>query len=341
MSEPVVSILMPVWNAADTLEESLASILGQTFTAWELVCVDDGSTDGTPEMLERWRRRDHRVRVLRRRRRGISAALNAGLAVCRGEWIARMDADDRMLPGRLEAQLEFAQTHPEIALTGGLVRHVADPAQMPNTTGMERFVQWVNSVVTPEEIRRDLLVDCPVPHPTFFLRRSLLVEMGGYTLEPVPEDYDLVLRLYRRGLVAGKVPQEVVEWTDRPGRASRTHPAYSIGALRELKIRHLCLTDLAGVRPFIVWGAGDVGKRFVLCLQKHGRQPEAFVDLDPRKFGKVIHGCPVWTPEEFLQRRGEGWLTLCAVGAPGAREDIRKWMRSAGLSEERDFRFVA
>ncbi len=341
MSAPAVSILMPVFNAEATLERAMTSILEQSFTDWELVCVDDGSTDATPGLLERWRARDRRVRVLRRRHRGIPGALNAGLAECRGEWLARMDADDRMLPGRLEAQLEFASSHPEVALTGGLVRHAADPEQLPNTTGMQRFVEWVNSVVTPEEIRRDLLVDCPVPHPTFFLRRSVLLEAGGYTLEPVPEDYELVLRLHRRGLAAAKVPREILEWADLPGRASRTRPAYSIGALRELKVRHLCLTRLSGEKPFIVWGAGDVGKRFVLCLQRHGRHPAAFVDLDPRKFGKVIHGCPVWTPEQFLERREPGWLTLCAVGAPGAREDIRGWMRSAGLAEERDFLFVA
>jgi len=332
---------MPVWNAEATLEDALASVREQSFQDWELVCVDDGSTDSTPEILERWRRRDRRVRPLRIEHRGISGALNAGLSVCRGEWIARMDADDRMLPGRLEVQLGFARSNPGIALTGGLVRHAADPARLPNTTGMERFVRWVNSVVTPEEIRRDLLVDCPVPHPTFFIRRSLMLQLGGYTSEPLPEDYDLVLRLHRAGLAAGKVRREVLEWRDRPDRASRTRPAYSIGALRELKVRHLCLTELPGPRPFVVWGAGDVGKRFVLCLQRHGRRPAAFVDLDPRKFGKVIHGCPVWTPEEFLARRRQGWLTLCAVGAPGAREDIREWMRSRGLAEERDFLFVA
>lgn len=341
MREPVISILMPVFDAERTLTEALTDIRGQSFRDWELVAVDDGSTDASAQILEAAGREEPRVRALRREHAGIAEALNAGLQACRGEWIARMDADDRMSPERLEAQLEWAKAHPDVALTGCLVEHLYDPEEMPNTTGMLRFIRWVNSLRTPEEIGREIFVDCPVPHPTFFLKKETLEVLGGYRAGEEPEDYRLVLEMHSRGLRMGKVDRVLVGWRDSAGRASRTRAAYSAAAFRRMKVEYLRRLWLPERQEFYQWGAGEVGKRMLRSLQEQDLSPLALVDLDPRKIGQVIHGCPVWSVEQLFTEWPEGPKVLCAVGAPGARADIRARMALEGRQEGQDYLFCA
>ncbi|HBI28684.1 MAG TPA: glycosyl transferase family 2, partial [Deltaproteobacteria bacterium] len=104
MSAPLVSVLMPVRNDARILPECLTDLAAQTLRDWELVVVDDGSTDDSPALLKSWADRDARLRIFTTPPQGIVPALNTGLAECRGRFIARMDADDRMRPERLERQ---------------------------------------------------------------------------------------------------------------------------------------------------------------------------------------------------------------------------------------------
>ena len=121
MIEPRVSVLMPAWNAERFLDEAVASVLEQTLRNFELIAIDDGSSDGSKRRLEEWASRDSRVVVLSRPDTGfsgIAGALNDGLERARGEYIARMDADDVCYPERFERQVEFLDRHPECALVG-------------------------------------------------------------------------------------------------------------------------------------------------------------------------------------------------------------------------------
>src|ERR1051325_1151561 len=110
---PTVSVLLPVYNAERYLESALQSVLGQTFSDFEVIAVDDGSKDNSKKILERFAANDPRIRVISRPNTGIVGALNDGLAVARGEFIARMDADDVALPGRFQAQLDYLRGHPD------------------------------------------------------------------------------------------------------------------------------------------------------------------------------------------------------------------------------------
>jgi hypothetical protein len=120
---PAISILLPCHNAEATLEEALASLAAQTHPDFEIVVVDDGSTDASPEILAAWAGRDGRFRVIRMEHGGIVAALQAGLAACRGDLVARMDADDRCTPDRLVKQARFLRATPDVDVAGCLVEH--------------------------------------------------------------------------------------------------------------------------------------------------------------------------------------------------------------------------
>lgn len=136
---PAISIVMPLRDAAATLERALDSILTQTWTDWELIAVDDGSVDATPDILRAHAGRERRVRVLTTAPCGIAAALQTGCDAARGVWIARMDGDDLMQPGRLAGQWDFAQCHPGLGVVSSLVGYVGD------APGYAAHVDWLNA----------------------------------------------------------------------------------------------------------------------------------------------------------------------------------------------------
>ena len=155
---PLVSILMPIRDDLRTLPDCLESIQKQSLKDWELVAVDDGSSDGSGEFLQETAAKDSRIRVLRERPRGIVAALNSGLAACAGSYVARMDADDRMRPERLEIQLAFLQRETQVDFCGSRVEPFTEEG--PVSLNVQRYHDWSNSLLTDEEIHRDLL---PIP----------------------------------------------------------------------------------------------------------------------------------------------------------------------------------
>jgi glycosyltransferase involved in cell wall biosynthesis len=329
----LVSVLLPARDAAATLEEALESIRAQTHRDWELIAVDDGSQDTTAAILERAARQDSRFRVLTHAAgAGIVASLNAALAAARGSVIARMDADDISLPARLERQLALLEAGAAEVL-GCQVSYFPEEAV---AGGARRYQDWLNSLTTPEEHARDLFIECPLAHPTFMLPRALLESVGGYRARGWPEDYDLLLRLWRRGARLAKAPDLLFRWREAPGRTSRVNPDYSPEAFRRCKAHHLCRSFLAGGRPALVWGGGPFGKLLARELIAQGVPLRGFVDLSPRRIGQVIYGAPVLSQPEAFRLQGQAF-GIAAVGQSGAREEIRAAMAAAGWVEGVDF----
>jgi glycosyltransferase involved in cell wall biosynthesis len=193
MSTPLISVVMPVYNAERYLSEAVDSILAQSLGDFELLAVDDGSKDASKTILEGYASRDARVRVLSRPNTGIVGALNDGLAVARGEFIARMDADDWVTPDRFAKQLAFLRAHPEHVCVGSYFNYMdADGA----------LIKWNPRETDPAAIERVLLSGDggALIHPVIFLRRSALEKTGVYRAEAQwVEDLDLYLRLARVG----------------------------------------------------------------------------------------------------------------------------------------------
>jgi cellulose synthase/poly-beta-1,6-N-acetylglucosamine synthase-like glycosyltransferase len=333
---PLVSVLLPVRNGESHVDAAIESMLRQTLTDLEVLVVDDGSADGTPDRLEDWAARDRRVRVLTQPARGIVTALERGRAEARGRWIARMDADDVSEPRRLELQREAMASDPDLVACGCRVRY------FPRTelgSGSLRYERWINDLVSPADIERDLFVECPLAHPTFFLDAEALERAGGWRDVGWPEDYDLLFRLRAAGGRFGKIPAVLHAWRERPDRLSRVDPRYTPDAFRRCKVHWLLRDPRAAKREIVVWGAGPTGKRFARELGRQGRPVAAFVDLDPRKLGKRIHGAPVVSPPGI--GAFEGAFCVAAVGQAGAREEIRGALTEAGWRECADFVAVA
>lgn len=192
---PNVSVILPVWNGEAFLKPAIESILGQTLASLELIVIDDGSTDGSAAIAEEFASGDDRVRVLRRPHEGLSAALNAGIAAARGEYVARMDADDVSVPDRLQKQVAYLDAHPACVAAGAWIEVVDEAGRH---LGLKTFV------TTHDEISAALLRGIsPIAHPTVVARRDALRAAGGYDGQRYPsEDLDLWFRLGERGELA-------------------------------------------------------------------------------------------------------------------------------------------
>ncbi len=182
---------MGVYNGERHLDAAIASIVGQTYRSWELILVDDASTDSSLAVAMSWREHDARVRIIEHRtNRGLAVTLNDAFAVARGEFIARMDADDVSLPRRLDRQVEFLDAHPDVAVVG---------------TGAE-FVDADGRGLGPghlyeqhDDIAANIYRTTPLIHPSVMMRRSFLEWLGGYDVRlRRAQDADLWLRGYRR-----------------------------------------------------------------------------------------------------------------------------------------------
>lgn len=268
---------------------------------------------------------------------GLSAALNAALGAARAPLVARMDADDRAHPERLERQVRRMESEPELHALGCRVRLLADGPGRRG--GMRRYVAWQNRLLADAAIRRDLLVESPLVHPSVVLRRSAVLALGGYTEEPVPEDYELWLRGARAGWRFAKCPEVLLEWRDRPDRLTRRDPRYGRDRFERLKLEALVRGPLVAGRGVVVWGAGPIGKGWARRLTASGHRVLAFVEVAPRRLGQRIAGAPVVPVGEATGFAGA--LHLAAVGQPGARDRIRRAAARLGLREGADLVAVA
>jgi glycosyltransferase involved in cell wall biosynthesis len=186
-----LTVLMPVYNGDRFLVEALESIRSQTFRDYEFLIIDDGSTDGTPEILARYAAADDRIRVLTQQNRGLIASLNRGFLESTGELIARMDADDLARPQRLSAQIEFLRANPRITLVGSAIE-VIDSQGRPSQT--------ILLPETPQHLRTHMReLGCALAHPTVMFRRQAVLDVGGLRLAyRHAEDYDLWLRMLEK-----------------------------------------------------------------------------------------------------------------------------------------------
>jgi len=332
--------VLPVYNGATTLEAAIDSLQRQTCTDWELLAVDDGSTDDTRQWIEARARKDLRIRVLPQPHRGLVPALQAGLAAARGRFIARMDADDIADPERLEEQWNFLQRRPEVGVAGTLVGFGGDPQE---AEGFARHVDWMNSLVEVEPIALNRFIESPLAHPSVMFRSELVARHGGYREGDFPEDYELWLRWLDAGVAMAKVPRVLLTWNDSPGRLSRTDGRYDLEAFYRCKAGYLARwleRHVAPDRPVVVWGAGRPTRRRAEYLTEHGVILAGYIDIDAQKIGKTFRGRLV-NPPLALQGANPRPFVLGYVARRGAREWARSHFHACGYVEGRDFLMAA
>jgi len=337
----LISVILPAYNAEKTLAEAVTSTLNQTHKDLEVILIDDGSQDGTLALARDLAKIDPRIRVYARHHEGLPAALNYGLSQARGAWIARMDADDIMLPRRLKAQLEYIRNscRPNETILGSQVEIFSETQDNP---GWSRYQSWLNGLINAQEHRTDIFIDAPIAHPTYFANKDVFKRLKGYRQGPFTEDYDLLLRADETGINLEKVPEILLRWREHEQRLTHTSETLSEQGLRRLKVQHLRRrhqnTSLGANRAWTIWGVGPKGKRWLKLLLEAGLPVVAAVDIAKNKHGRSLRGGKIPVHEvSWLEQHSARPFVLLTVATQGARKIQREHLTKLGWVEGLDF----
>lgn len=244
---PQVSVVMPVYNARPYLSDAIESVLGQVLGDFELIIVNDGSSDGSAEVIDRYAKADSRIVVVHQANQGIVSALNNGISRARGPFLARMDSDDIAMPMRFAHQVGFLRDHPDYVLVGSRVQCIDRKRRVV----AEDFL--LNS---HEELEASLLRGCsPVAHPSVMIRREAVVAAGGYRREfQLAEDFDLWLRLLDVGRLYN-LPEVLLKYRIHPTSLTSSRWAECVQATRNALLQ-ACERRGVGVPPIWMATAG-------------------------------------------------------------------------------------
>ena len=239
MKNPKVTVLMSVYNGGKYLREAIESILNQTFKDFEFLIIDDGSTDRTPEILQSYD--DPRIKIINNERNiGLTKSLNKGLKMARGEYIARMDADDISMPERLEKELTTITNDKEIGMVTSWIDEIS---QIVTHSDYSTRVRTTNF---PEEIFYTLLFHNCIAHSTVLFNKELVLSLGGYDESyEQSQDYDLWIKLSRVSKIV-KLREVLVRRRSHENTISRTNIQQKVNA-DKIFLKNICHTQLQWV----------------------------------------------------------------------------------------------
>lgn len=333
MKNKLVSIIMPVKNTSRYLEECLNSILYQTCINWELLAVDDNSTDDSFNVLEKYAATDNRIKVLKNNGNGIIPALQLGYSKSSGQFITRMDSDDIMVAEKLsEMTMQLVENGiGNIAL--GLVSYFSKDGI---GEGFSKYEQWLNGLISKGESFNEIYKECAIPSPCWMMYREDFEKCGGFSHNVYPEDYDLAFRFYENKLKCLPASKVLHQWRDYPTRTSRTHEHYADSSFIEIKLHHFLKLDYEVNKPLVVWGAGKKGKLTAeLLLRKN--IPFHWICDNPKKIGKDIYNQKLLSFTEL--ENIENSQSIITVASPEAQKEIVSYFNERNYLPMADYFF--
>jgi glycosyltransferase involved in cell wall biosynthesis len=211
MSSPQISVVLPVYNGGVFLSKAIESILNQTYADFEFIIINDGSKDGSKELIDLYAAQDNRIIAVHQENAGLVASLNRGVALAKAPLIARMDADDIAFPERFAKQFAYLQQHPDVVVLGTSIRLIDEN---------EKPIYDMRYPVRAKEVAKSMFRTNPMAHPTVMMRTDIVREAGGYNpLYQYNEDYDLWLRLSEKYKLAN-LPDIYLLYRQHPHKVS-------------------------------------------------------------------------------------------------------------------------
>ena len=328
---PEISVILPFYNAQETLETAVISILKQSFTDFELLLINNNSVDKSIELASKLAQKDNRIQILHEKKQGIVPALLKGLHYSTGQYIARMDADDISLPNRFELQHKLLENRQDIGLVASCVKLF--PAKTSNR-GLCHYVNWQNQILTHEDILIKSFVESPVIHPSIMFRKKIARKYGYYRDGDFPEDYELFLRWLHAGVKFSKIEKVLLHWRDKSNRLTRTYERYNKEAFFQTKLKYITkyIKHVNANYPEVYgWGAGQLAKKRRRILEYEGLKFKAIFEVDPAKIDnkEILHYSEI--PE-----RGDIFI-VSLVSNKGAGEKIKKYLSFIDYVEGKDF----
>ena len=290
MKKPLISILMPVKDASAFLVECISSILNQTYSNWELIAINDHSTDNSIEILNQYNHKDSRISVYNNKESGIINALQLALAKSTGSYVTRMDADDIMSKEKIQELITMLIHKKGGYVATGCVKYFSTEKNL--NEGYINYENWLNNLTINEANFSEIYKECVIPSPCWMMKKEDLIQIGGFNSSIYPEDYDLAFRMFYGGIKIAGSKKILHHWRDYPHRTSRTNLNYSNNAFPKIKTHYFINNELDKGKNLILWGAGKKSKAIAQILID---QKVAFLWItnNPKKIGKKIYGCSI------------------------------------------------
>lgn len=333
MSQPLVSILIPYKNTSAYIKECLDSILEQTYTNWEVIAVDDSSTDKSLQIVQNYTERDSRIQTYPNKGSGIIAALRTAYDTSKGTLITRMDSDDIMKPTRIQHMVNDLTLNGIGYLSVGQVRYFSERGI---SNGYERYEHWLNRLTAKGTNFSELYKECVVPSPCWMLHKSDLDACNAFEPDRYPEDYDLTFRFYEQGLKIIPCTKVLLLWRDYDSRTSRTSEHYAQNYFLDIKLHYFLKLHYNPKSPLTIWGAGKKGKQIALMLQKQGVD-FIWVCDNPKKIGNEIYG-QIMGPFQSLEQLSN-FQCIITVANEGEQKSIRNYLANLGKTARLDYYF--
>ena len=286
MPNPLISILIPFKNVENYFEECLNSIFNQTYTTWEVIAVNDHSSDASLKIAERFSTLDNRFNILSNKESGIISALRMAYENSKGAFITRMDADDHMTIDRLHTMVSSLIETAKGSIAIGQVRYFASNGV---NDGYYKYENWLNQLTAKGTNYQEIYKECVIPSPCWMVHRTDLDACDAFEPNRYPEDYDLAFRFYERGLTCIPCSKVLHYWRDYETRTSRTSDHYAQNYFLDIKLRYFLKLEYNAVNNLVVWGAGKKGKEIAKLLIDRNIGFQWVCD-NPKKIGKDIYG---------------------------------------------------
>ena len=333
MINPSISILMPVKNTAQFLKECLDSILNQTETNWELIAINDHSTDESFSILKEYSENDKRIKVYSNKGEGIINALRMAYANSRGGLITRMDSDDIMTSNKLQVLksklLKSGRGH--IGL--GLVKYFSETHL---GEGFKKYESWLNDLTCEGKNFDGIYKECTIPSPCWMVFKEDLDLSEAFLPNRYPEDYDLAFRFYLKELKPIACSVTLHYWRDYSTRTSRTHIHYADNTFMDIKSHYFLKNEYDKSKNIVVWGAGDKGKTMAKKLIE--KKIDFFWICDnPKKIGKHIYDQKM-LPFTALSDI-ENTQSIITVANVNAQKEIRDYFKKHNYQSQKDYIF--
>ena len=327
---------MSVRDTEQYLPACLDSIVAQTYANWELVAVNNDSSDRSKEILTEYSQKDSRIRVYDTDRIGLIPALQTSYRHSREELVTRMDSDDIMPPDKLEVMHRTWQQHGKGIVVAGGTKYFMDGREVGD--GFRRYERWLNQIAKDQTYYEEVYRECVIPSQCWLVHRDDFEAAGGFRSEMYPEDYDLCFRFYQQKLHVVGIDKVLNYCRDRPDRTSRNDDNYQDNRFFDLKIRYFYELDRDFSRPLVLWGAGRKGKDLAKMLLKQENHFHWMCN-NPRKIGKEIYGIYLESTEMVMKL--DRPQILIVVTSPSALPEIREQLDAWGKQPMRDFWFFA
>ena len=327
----IISIVMPVKNTAIFLVECLESIVNQSETNWELIAVNDHSTDKSLAILEDYASKDQRIKVYNNIGNGIIEALRLAYLKSKGDFVTRMDSDDIMSLDKLDVMKTNLQNSGSGHIALGLVKYFSEKEL---GSGFKNYETWLNELISKGTNFEGIYKECVIPSPCWMVNREDFESCGTFRPNDYPEDYDLAFRFYSFGLKPIPCNKVLHFWRDYSTRTSRTHIHYADNTFLEIKARYFLELEYEASKNLVVWGAGAKGKRIAKILIEKGIEFYWICD-NPKKIGKHIYDQKMLSFTQLKQIKNS--QSIITVANINAQNEIKRYFNKIKLILNKDY----